>query len=233
MDNKKCLNNKNKTNIFKAIIILLISIIVVIALAQNNIIQLIEEIIYPIDINLLILIMLPFITFVVGIYCAGLLIEVETKTTSVYRTYLVDKLATESDKKEERNKDVIALMLKNNDEIAEYFRISKSHVKISFWISAISCIVGVFALMTGVYGILLLKDTTVSLIGLISGAVSEVISGTVFWVHNKSALQLNRYYDSLHENERFLSSITLVEKLSIEKKDDAYLEIIRKQIGIT
>lgn len=130
------------------------------------------------------------------------------------------------------NKDIIALMLKNNDEITEYFKISKSQAKASFWFSVLSCIVGLVALIIGIYGILIKKDTSVSIISLISGSVSEIISGTVFWVHNKSALQLNRYYDALHENEKFLSAINIADKLSYEKRELMLMEIIKKQIGI-
>ena len=64
-----------------------------------------------------------------------------------------------------------------------------------------------------------------------SGSISELISGTVFWVHNKSALQLNHYYDALHENEKFLSAVNIADKLSPEKKEEVLIEIIHKQIG--
>ena len=53
----------------------------------------------------------------------------------------------------------------------------------------------------------------------------------VLWIHNKSALQLNYYYDALHENEKFLSAINMADKLSKEKKEEMYIEIIRKQIA--
>lgn len=128
-------------------------------------------------------------------------------------------------------KDIIALMLKNNDEITEYFKISKFQAKSSFWVSVVSCIVGMGALVVGIYGCVILKDISVSVICLISGSISELISGTVFWVHNKSALQLNHYYDALHENEKFLSAINIADKLSMEKREEILVEIIYKQIG--
>lgn len=122
-------------------------------------------------------------------------------------------------------------MLKNNDEITDYFRISKSQARSSFWFSVISCIVGMAALVIGIYGIVILKDISVSVISLISGSISELISETVFWVHNKSALQLNHYYDALHENEKFLSAVNIADKLSAEKRGDVLIEIIYRQIG--
>lgn len=137
-----------------------------------------------------------------------------------------DSIKIKNDKK-----DIIALMLKNNDEITDYFKISKTQAKSSFWFSVISCIVGLMALVVGIYGIVILKDVSVSVISLISGSISELISGTVFWVHNKSALQLNHYYDALHENEKFLSAVNIADKLSAEKREEVLVEIIHKQIN--
>lgn len=133
-------------------------------------------------------------------------------------------------KKNDEKKDIFALMLKNNDEITDYFKISKSQAKASFWFSVISCFLGAIALAIGIYSIAVLKDISISIISLISGSISELISGTVFWVHNKSALQLNHYYDALHENEKILSAINIADKLSDEKREKALIEIIHKLI---
>lgn len=155
-------------------------------------------------------------------------VDEDKRTTSTYEagTSIVVNEQRKTDKK-----DIIALMLKNNDEITDYFKISKSQAKSSFWFSVISCIVGMGALAIGIYGIVILKDVSVSVISLISGSISELISGTVFWVHNKSALQLNHYYNALHENEKFLSAVNIADKLSIEKREEILVEIIYKQIS--
>ncbi len=194
-------------------------------------------------------IMSGMLSFSVGRYILRLIKKREDDYA--YRKYLLNRL-TYQNKREEKSidvkfkdksekeinyaakvedKDIIALMLKNNDEITEYFKISKSHAKVSFWFSVVSCIVGLFALVIGVYGIVVLRDMSVSVISLISGSISELISGTIFWVHNKSALQLNHYYNALHENEKFLSAVNIADKLCDEKKEEILIEIIRKQIG--
>ena len=129
-------------------------------------------------------------------------------------------------------RNIIAQMIDNNDEIKEYFKISKRHAKSSYTFAIISCIIGIVILCFSVYSIFFVKDMELSIVTILSGAITEVIAGTVLWVHNKSALQLNHYYSALHENEKFLSAVNLVDKLSPEKRDDAYLEIIKKQIGL-
>lgn len=60
----------------------------------------------------------------------------------------------------------------------------------------------------------------------------EVIAGTSLIVYKKSLEQLNHYYNSLHNNERFLSIVNMVSKVSQEKQDDMYFEIVRSQIRI-
>jgi len=133
--------------------------------------------------------------------------------------------------KKSDNKDIIALMLKNYSEITEYFKISKKQAKSSYRLSLISSVAGICILAVSVYGVVIGENKELALVGIISGAIVEVISGTVLWIHNKSALQLNHYYDALHENEKFLAAINLAEKLNDEKREEMYMEIIRKQIN--
>lgn len=191
----------------------------------------------------------------------GLTVEMylkRTKEDSAYRSYLVKELDgikksdNDDEKKEnieynnvfqkEKNKiiyytykkdkkDIIALMLKNNDEITEYFKISKHQAKSSFWVSIISCIVGLVILCSSIYLMIIIENIKYAIIGMVSGAITEVISGTVLRVNNKSALQLNHYYDALHENEKLLAAINMADKLSDEKREEMYIEIIRKQIN--
>ena len=123
-------------------------------------------------------------------------------------------------------------MLKNHIEIKEYFRISKNQSKFSFYFSIISSVIGIIVVIIAASGMMVFKNLGISIIAAASGAITEIISGIVLWIHNKSALQLNYYYDSLHENEKFLSALNIADKLSEEKRENMYMEIIRKQIDI-
>ena len=128
--------------------------------------------------------------------------------------------------------DILAEMLKNHIEIKEYFRISKNQSKFSFYFSIISSVIGIIVVIIAASGMMVFKNLGISIIAAASGAITEIISGIVLWIHNKSALQLNYYYDSLHENEKFLSALNIADKLSEEKRENMYMEIIRKQIDI-
>lgn len=59
-----------------------------------------------------------------------------------------------------------------------------------------------------------------------------MFAGTVKVVYKSSLEQLNHYYKSLHENERFLSTVHLVSKLSPAKQDEMYAEIIKSSLEI-
>lgn len=127
------------------------------------------------------------------------------------------------------NKDVFALMLKNNDETTGYFSLSKKQASIAYAASIITSILGILLLFVSLI-LFVLQRIDTAIIFTISGAVTEVISGTVLWIYNKSAMQLNHYYNALHENERFLSAVNLVSKLSENLQDMMYIEIIRSQL---
>lgn len=65
----------------------------------------------------------------------------------------------------------------------------------------------------------------------IGGVITELIAGTALVVYRNSLSQLNHYHKALHEDERFLSSVTLLGKFSsVEAQDDMLREIIRSEI---
>lgn len=164
-----------------------------------------------------------------------LLERIDEKLNSINNsTSEKNKEGNETKKSEEliNGSDILAEMLRNHIEIKEYFKISKNQSKFSFYFSIISSVIGIIVVIIAASGIVVFKDLGISIIAAVSGAITEIISGIVLWIHNKSALQLNYYYDSLHENEKFLSAVNIADKLSEEKKEDMYIEIIRKQIDI-
>lgn len=50
------------------------------------------------------------------------------------------------------------------------------------------------------YAIFKIDDMQFAIIGIVGETITELIAGIVLVIHNKSALQLNYYYDALHEN---------------------------------
>lgn len=135
------------------------------------------------------------------------------------------------DTKEVEENDALKLMLVNMEEIKAYYTLSKAQAKDSFRLSVWMCILGFILLVAAVVLPFFTSGKyEVSIITAIGGAIVEIIAGTSLFVYKNSLTQLNHYYESLHDNERFLSTVNLVSKLSPEKQDDMYIEIIRSGI---
>jgi len=129
--------------------------------------------------------------------------------------------------------EIQRIQVENLKGSKDYFRISKLHANASFIISVFSCFIGLGLLVVAAIFAIREKDFCVAIVPAIGGAVANFIAATVFWVHNKSAQQLNRYYDSLHEIEVLLSSTKVIEKISTaEGRDAAYAKILDELFNI-
>ena len=115
----------------------------------------------------------------------------------------------------------------------DYFKISLDHAKKSFYFSVMACALGLVLLCFAVVLAIFQRDFKVAIIPAIGATIADFIAATVFWVHHKSAQQLNRYYDSLHEIAIFHSSMDVIELISDEeKKNAAYDKIIDELFNI-
>lgn len=194
-----------------------------------------------------VLILLTAISVILAVVVQICISENKNDYENKYENYLLNKIDSKKEsnkhKKEEvkSNKvvrdsesdiDIFAAMLKNYNETREYFKISKFQSKFSFFVSVFSAIAGFIILAVAIYGIIDNEHLEVSIIAAVSGAITEIASVVVLGIHNKSALQLNYYYDALHENEKLLSAINMADKLNTDKREEMYMEIIRKQIDI-
>ncbi len=113
------------------------------------------------------------------------------------------------------------------EDIKEYYVWSQKQAKYSFWVAIALCFVGIVLLVTAILlPTLFGQGITPAIISATGGAVTELLAGTVLFVYKSSLSQLNHYHRALHEDERFLSSVSLVDKLSTVAKQDAMLEKI-------
>lgn len=166
--------------------------------------------------------------------------EIEDYYKNIRMHVLGENLIVENEKNDNvenqtdyNTSDILELMSLNMREIKEYYILSKTMAKRSFNLSIVMCILGFFTISSSIVGIFL-KDINFmeALVPVIGGSIVEVIAGTSFVVYKKSLEQLNQYFESLHNNERFLSVVSLVSKLTESKKDDVYINIINNQLEI-
>ncbi|MDR2688010.1 MAG: hypothetical protein LBB75_09670 [Oscillospiraceae bacterium] len=127
---------------------------------------------------------------------------------------------------------IIEIQQENLNGAKEYFDISKRQAKRSFTCSVVFSSLGFVLLASAVIFAFTKESFQAALVPTIGAAIAEFIAAAVFWVHNKSAQQLNRYYDSLHEVEIFLSSVYVVEQVSTDARDATYAKILDELFNI-
>ena len=138
---------------------------------------------------------------------------------------------TEKNLSSKEENDALKLMLVNMEEIKAYYTLSKSQAKDSFKLSVWMCVLGFLLIVTAIILPFIANGKfESSIISAASGAIVEIVAGTSLLVYKNTLSQLNLYYKSLHENERFLSTVNLVRKMDKEKQDDMYAEIIRSEL---
>lgn len=140
----------------------------------------------------------------------------------------------DSDEQDKNNTpvDAIGRMMLNLEDIKEFYSWSQKQAKTAFALAFTMCVLG-FLLMVGATVITVINKmgVQIALIPAVGGVITEIVAGTALVVYRNSLEQLNHYHQALHEDERFLSSVNLVNMFSTEKEQDNMLkEIIRSEI---
>lgn len=128
----------------------------------------------------------------------------------------------------DENSDILGLMLHNLREIEEFYSLTKEQAKRAFCLSVGMCISGFLLFAFSSVLSLLWKENLFALLTALGGVVVEVVAGTSLFVYKRSLEQLNFYYSSLHDNERFLSLIKISEKTAC--KDALYTKIVESEL---
>lgn len=143
---------------------------------------------------------------------------------------MIRKAMNAEDKQCEKE-NILELMLANMKDLREYYELSRRQAKNAFFLAVILCLIGAILLIVALVSFLLLPNHTDALtFGAIGGTVVEFIAGTSLLIYKKTIQQLNHYYRSLHENERFLLVLNLATKLPEAKQEDVYMKIIESQL---
>ena len=128
--------------------------------------------------------------------------------------------------------DALGRMRINLEDIKEFYTWSQKQARAAFSLAIAMCIGGYILLVGAVlFPILFGLSMEMSIIPAIGGAIAEFIAVTALFVYRSSLSQLNHYHKALHEDERFLSSVNLLDKFnSSETSDEMLKEIIRSEI---
>lgn len=132
---------------------------------------------------------------------------------------------------DERNIDILALMYKDLEELNEFYTLTKKQAKRSFRLAVSMCISGFFLFAMSAYSAILGLGIGTSALASVGAVIVEILAGTALYVYNKSLVQLNRYYDALHNNERYMSLIHI--SMKTEDKDTLLGEIVKSELART
>lgn len=130
--------------------------------------------------------------------------------------------------------NALGRMLVNLEDIKEYYTWSQHQARSSFNLASALCVAGFLALIIAVFILPIMGlGIEASVILAIGGAITELMAGTALLVYRSSLSQLNYYHEALHEDERFLSSVNLVDRFSTaEKQDEILAEIVRNELSM-
>lgn len=143
----------------------------------------------------------------------------------VYQENLKDTLGLYSTRE---NNDIIGLMINNLSEIKQFYKLTKDQAENAYKLAKNSSIAGIGLIIAAILIALFFNNNQIAIATTIGGTIVEVLAGTSLFVYQKTLKQLNYYYASLHNNERFLSLINIVGKTNI--KDELYREIVESEL---
>lgn len=126
------------------------------------------------------------------------------------------------------NNDILGLMINNLGEIKQFYKLTKSQAENAYKLAKNSSIAGIVLIVVAVLIALIFNNNQIAVATTIGGVIVEVLAGTSLFVYQKTLKQLNYYYASLHNNERFLSIINIVGKTNI--KDELYQKIVESEL---
>lgn len=126
------------------------------------------------------------------------------------------------------NSDIIGLMADNLNEIRQFYELTKEQAINAYNLAKNSSIAGIVLIIIAILVAIIFNNNQIAVATAAGGIIVEVLAGTSLFVYQKTLKQLNYYYASLHNNERFLSLINIVGKTSI--KDELYSKIVESEL---
>jgi hypothetical protein len=123
----------------------------------------------------------------------------------------------------------------NISNLEEYYDLVKQSNQRSFTVSLSMSILGVLLILTGLaYSFLIGNDNNITYLAAASGIVVELISGLLFYLYNRTVIQLKDYHDSLLDVQNILLSFKLIDDLKDEEHKSATMKqmiefLVRKQ----
>lgn len=112
------------------------------------------------------------------------------------------------------------------DQLRQYYRVNQQHLQLSFWSSLVALLVGLIALMSGVYLVLNGNPSITSHLTTIAGIFTQFIGAGFFYLYSKNLKQLNVFYEKIIKHQDTMFAVSLINHTPENERASAILAVI-------
>ncbi len=130
------------------------------------------------------------------------------------------------------SEDVQEIAISQINLLASFYTLTLEQSKRSFIVALIAAVIGLAFFLAAVSFILVNDRMSAAIISLISGGLVQVIAAIIFYLYDKTSVQLADFRARLDTTQRYLLANSVIEDLSEELKDQARFQLVQVIIGI-
>lgn len=161
---------------------------------------------------------LPFMVIIIGIFILFI---------AIFKLLLKEEKITNHISEPD---NAIGKMLFNSlQQTKAYYKNNRIQMTIIFICAIISCFVGLTVLMISIF--YFNNEAQTQTLGIISGTVVSLISGTFFWIYKQCNNQVQHYFNELIKIQNIFIAMELIEECNDEYKNQNINKIIDKLIN--
>ena len=161
---------------------------------------------------------LPFMVIIIGIFILFI---------AVFKLLLKEEKIT--DHISEPDNAIGKMLFNSLQQTKAYYKNNRIQMTIIFICAIISCFVGLTVLMISVF--YFNNEAQTQTLGIISGTVVSLISGTFFWIYKQCNNQVQHYFNELIKIQNIFIAMELIAECNDESKNQNIDKIIDKLIN--
>ena len=161
---------------------------------------------------------LPFMVIIIGIFVLFI---------AVFKLLLKEEKIT--DHISEPDNAIGKMLFNSLQQTKAYYKNNRIQMTIIFICAIISCFVGLTVLMFSIF--YFNNEAQTQTLGIISGTVVSLISGTFFWIYKQCNNQVQHYFNELIKIQNIFIAMELIAECNDESKNQNINKIIDKLIN--
>ena len=161
---------------------------------------------------------LPFMVIIIGIFILFI---------AVFKLLLKEEKIT--DHISEPDNAIGKMLFNSLQQTKAYYKNNRIQMTIIFICAIISCFVGLTVLMISIF--FFFYEAQTQTLGIISGTVVSLISGTFFWIYKQCNNQVQHYFNELIKIQNIFIAMELIAECNDESKNQNTDKIIDKLIN--